>query len=63
MFSDYSYIQGDWETTIDLAINKFISTRIYAHLRYDDSADIDKAWRYWQFKEVFSFGLQYKFNY
>ena len=63
VFSDYSYIQGDWETTIDLAVNKFISTRIYAHLRYDDSADIDKAWRYWQFKEVFSFGLQYKFNY
>lgn len=63
VFSDYSYIQGDWETTIDLAVNKFISTRIYAHLRYDDSADINKAWRYWQFKEVFSFGLQYKFNY
>lgn len=62
MFSDYSYLQGDWETNIDFMINKFLSTRVYAHLRYDDSSTWDKDWRYWQFKEIFSFGLQYRFN-
>lgn len=62
VFSDYSYMQGDLEAKLDFSINKFLSTQIFAHLRYDDSADINKHWRYWQFKEVLSFGLQYKFR-
>ena len=62
MFSNYSYMQGDWETTINFSINKFLSTQIYAHLRYDDSAAPNKDWRYWQFKETLSFGLQYQFR-
>ena len=62
VFSDYSYLQGDLEAKLDFSINKFLSTQIFAHLRYDDSADINKHWRYWQFKEVLSFGLQYKFR-
>ena len=61
-FSDYSYIQGDWETTIDFSFNKFLSTRVYAHLRYDNSSDWNQDWKYWQFKEIFSLGLQYKFK-
>lgn len=61
-FTDYSYLQGDWETTLDFSINKFLSTRIYAHLRFDDSLLNDDSWKHWQFKEIFSFGLQYKFN-
>ena len=61
-FSNYSYVQGDWETTINFSINKFLSTQFYAHLRYDDSAAWNPDWRYWQFKEIFSFGLQYKFS-
>lgn len=61
-FTDYSYLQGDWETTLDFSINKFLSTRIYAHLRFDDSLASDDKWKHWQFKEIFSFGLQYKFN-
>lgn len=62
VFSDYDYLQGDLETTVNLSINKYLSTQIYAHLRYDDSAALDKAWQYWQFKEILSFGLQYKFR-
>lgn len=61
-FSDYSYVQGDWETTIDFSVNKFLSTRVYAHLRYDNSSSWNPDWHYWQFKEIFSFGLQYKFQ-
>ena len=62
-FSDYSYLQGDWETTLSFSINKFLSTQIYAHVRFDDSQKItDSNNSHWQFKEVFSFGLQYKFR-
>ncbi len=62
VFSNYSYLQGDLETTLSFSINKFLSTQIYAHLRYDDSAPINLSWRYWQFKETLSFGLQYQFR-
>ncbi len=62
VFSNYQYLQGDLETTLNFSINKFLSTQIYAHLRYDDSAALDSTWRYWQFKEILSFGLQYKFR-
>ena len=62
-FSDYSYLQSDWETTLSFSINKFLSTQIYAHVRFDDSQKItDNNNSHWQFKEVFSFGLQYKFR-
>ena len=62
VFTDYTYLQGDLETTIDFSINKYLSTQIYAHLRYDDSVSLNKDWQYWQFKEILSFGLQYKFR-
>lgn len=62
VFSNYSYLQGDLETTLNFSINKFLSTQIYAHLRYDDSAPVNIDWRYWQFKETLSFGLQYQFR-
>lgn len=62
IFSDYGYIQGDLEATLDFSVNKWLSTRLYAHLRYDDSAGFNDKWQYWQFKEIFSFGLQYKFK-
>ncbi|MDD6140670.1 MAG: DUF3078 domain-containing protein [Bacteroidales bacterium] len=61
-FTDYSYVQSDLETTINFSINKYLSTQIYAHLRYDDSVAWNDSWQYWQFKEILSFGLQYKFR-
>lgn len=61
-FTDYSYVQGDLEGTLNVSINKFLSTQLYARLRYDDSAKRDPAWDYWQFREIFSFGLQYRFG-
>ena len=47
---------------MNFSVNKYISTQIYAHLRFDDSANFNDKWKYWQFKEIFSFGLQYRFN-
>ena len=63
-FTDYHYLQGDWENTLDFSINRFLSTRIYAHLRYDSQAPevADTSWRLWQFKEILSIGFSYKFS-
>jgi len=65
MFTDYELFQSDWEHTIDFNINKFLSTRLYVHMRYDTEtqrpADSDK-WHKFQLKEIFSFGFSYHFG-
>lgn len=60
-FTNYDYAQGDWENTLDFTINKYLSTKIFTHLRYDKSAPRHADWHYWQFKEILSFGLTYRF--
>lgn len=63
-FTDYSYFQGDWEHTVNFSINRYLSTQIYAHMRYDTSAKRldDSKWHKFQFKEILSFGLSYSFK-
>ncbi len=63
VFTDYTYLQGDWENTFSFDINRFLSTQLYVHLRYDSStARIpDSHWHEWQIKEILSFGFSYKF--
>lgn len=64
-FTDYDYVQGDWEHTIDFSINRFLSTRLYVHMRYDtrtDRADDGSRWHKFQLKEIFSFGFAYHFG-
>ena len=62
-FTDYNYFQGNVETTWDFAINKFLSTQIYANLRYDSSSDFNASkWHHWMLKEILSFGLSYSFS-
>lgn len=60
-FTNYHYVQGDWENTFSFSITRHLNTQIYAHLRYDKSRPYDEEWKYWQFKEILSFGLTYRF--
>lgn len=64
MFTNYEYVQGDWEHTISFEINRFLTTQIYVHLRYDSSTRklADTKWHRWQLKEILSFGFAYKFD-
>lgn len=64
VFSDYDYLQSDFENTLMFTINKFLTTQIYVHMRYDTSADKteDDDWRKFMLKEILSFGFTYKFN-
>ena len=63
-FSDYSNFHGDWENTVSFNINRYLTTQIYAHLRYDTSTPRcdDPSWHKLQVKEVLSFGLTYRFS-
>jgi len=60
-FTDYKYVQGDWENTFIFAVSSHLNTQIFTHLRYDKSRPWNKDWKYWQFKEILSFGLTYRF--
>jgi hypothetical protein len=64
IFTDYSYTQGDWENTINFSINKYLSTMLYVHIRYDSSTQslADTNWHHWQAKEILSLGFSYTFK-
>lgn len=62
-FTNYTYFQSDLETTWNFNINRFLSTQLYAHLRYDGSSElIGSKWKHWMLKEILSFGLTYTFS-
>lgn len=64
-FTNYDDFQADWENTLSMEINRFLTTQIYAHLRYDTAtpriAD-EPSWHKLQVKEILSFGVAYKFS-
>lgn len=64
LFTDYDSFQGDWENTLNFQFNRFFSTQVYAHLRYDTLADtnISPKWHKWMLKEILSVGLSYIFS-
>lgn len=56
------YTTIDWENTLDMPLNKYFSTKVFTHLRFDDSVDPSckfGGWGYFQFSELLSFGLSY----
>lgn len=63
LFTNYDDFQGDWENTFNFAVNRFLSTQVYVHLRYDTgSSQADGHWRHWMLKEILSFGFRYAFS-
>lgn len=63
-FSDYNYAQADWENTLAMDINRYLSTQIYVHARYDTTTppSSDPSWHKLQVKEILSFGVSYRFS-
>lgn len=64
VFTDYGQIQGDWENTVSFEINRFLTTQIYVHARYDSKTPPceDPGWHKLQVKEILSIGFAYKFS-
>lgn len=60
-FTNYKYVQGDWENTFNFNVTSHLTTTLNFHLRYDKSAAKHEDWKYWQLKEILSFGLAYRF--
>ena len=62
VFTDYDYLQADWENTFNFSFNRYLSTQLYIHPRFDTSRSKVDGWHKWQLKEILSFGLQYQFK-
>ena len=62
MFTDYHYFLTDWQNTFNFDINKFLSTQLFVHLRYDGSTESYRHWKKFMMREILSFGLSYSFS-
>jgi hypothetical protein len=61
-FSNYENVEMEFENTINLAISKFFSTRIYCNVRFDDKVKkVEPEDSYFQFYETLTFGFNYRF--
>jgi hypothetical protein len=60
-FTTYEATQFEFENTLVLAITRYFSTRIYTHLRFDDTVTKKEDFNsYFQLNELLSFGFNYK---
>ncbi len=63
-FTDYDRTYCDWENTLMFEVNKYITTQVFTHLRYDtDTPKVENEnWHKLQFKEILSLGFAYRFS-
>ena len=60
-YTNYKYAQIEWENTIYLKINRFLSTKLFLYPRFDDNVRRKDSGSYFQFKEFLSVGIDYSF--
>lgn len=60
-FTSYKRVEYEWENTLSFQFNKYISTKLFVHPRFDDNRARDEHHGYWMFKEFMSIGFNYNF--
>lgn len=61
-FTNYERVEAEMENTLNLALSRYFSTRIFFHVRFDDNVKKKEPTdSYFQYYEILSFGFNYKF--
>lgn len=59
-FTTYEKVIANWENTFEFKFNRYLSTKIFFHTRFDDGVTLtEDNDSYFQFKENLTFGLTY----
>ena len=60
-FTTYEKVLINWENTMDFKLNRYLTTSIFLHPRFDDGVTLSGDNKsYFQFKEMLTFGLSYE---
>jgi hypothetical protein len=59
-YTDFTYVDTDWENTLDLMLNNYFTTSIYVHLKLDDRLEREPGESLLQVQELLSFGMMYR---
>ncbi len=59
-FTTYDKVIANWENTFEFKLNRYLSTKIFLHNRFDDGVTLtEENDSYFQMKEMLTFGLSY----
>lgn len=59
-FTDFTYIDSEWENTLNLSINNHLTTQVFLHMKLDDRLERAQGESLLQIQELLSFGLVYR---